>query len=334
MYVVYCIDLSAVDAKHQKRVNVTQANKVKRRRLLKNMMKYDDVDVFLNTNQWMEFVTSATATYPDGGDALDKALLKMMRLQFACLRFRAGVRFGCLPRLTQNGNNHPVSHVRAQYEILLQKFTNGTFDPKPVLRSVADLLIKVGDAFRGGSITAESAAYVVKKREEYAAELREVGAEYLEEKAAAAVTPTRRRRRRGPGSRARCVRQFPNLTGKRVIVPSEVFNIPGEKYRGVVHEWGQFKNAELQTLWGYHVHYAAGDKYWHIEAEVHDYVVDDSDGDSVSLAVDHGVDEDGNDADDNDVPVYHENDTLVDVESDLYFGDGVEPDWCDDHDDV
>ena len=46
------------------------------------------------------------------------------------------------------------------------------------------------------------------------------------------------------------------------------------------------------------------------------------------------LDENGNDIEDNNVPVYHENNTLVDVKSDLYFGDGVEPDWCDDHDDV
>ena len=43
------------------------------------------------------------------------------------------------------------------------------------------------------------------------------------------------------------------------------------------------------------------------------------------------LDENGNHVDDNNVLVYHENDTRVDVKSDLYFGDGVEPDSCDDH---
>ena len=114
-----------------------------------------------------------------------------------------------------------------------------------------------------------------------------------------------------------------------------MFNIPGESYRGVVHEWGQFKNAALKTLWGYHVHYAAGDKYWHIEAEVYDYVIDDSDDDSVSVqdwmskSVDRG---DQNDREgykgEHDDGISVNTDTRVDVESDLYFRNGVSPDWC------
>ena len=133
--------LQSVEVKYQKRVDAIAVNKVKRRRLLKNMMKYDSVNVVLNTTQWDSFVTSVVTLYPDDNDKRDKALLKMMRLQFTCLRFRAGVRFGCLPRLSHNDNQHNVENVRAQYEIILKKFTNGTFDPVPVVRSVTDLLV-------------------------------------------------------------------------------------------------------------------------------------------------------------------------------------------------
>ena len=84
---------------------------------------------------------------------LDKFLLDHIKLQLNCLRFRAGVRFGQLPRLSTGGNDYPLRHVQDAYETLLKKFDEGTFKPKPEVKSVEDRMLTQIDAFRAGTLT-------------------------------------------------------------------------------------------------------------------------------------------------------------------------------------
>ena len=42
----------------------------------------------------------------------------------------------------------------------------------------------------------------------------------------------------------------PRLAGRRVTVPSEVFDLPGEIYLGVVHHWGKYVDARREKMWG------------------------------------------------------------------------------------
>ena len=57
-----------------------------------------------------------------------------------------------------------------------------------------------------------------------------------------------------------------------MAVPSEYFNLPGDIYVGTVHKWCRYKNAAGSKLWGYDIHYHAGDKYYMIEEDVNKYV--------------------------------------------------------------
>ena len=53
-------------------------------------------------------------------------------------------------------------------------------------------------------------------------------------------------------------------------------------FGGVVHEWGSYRNSTFDKMWGYHIWFDAGDKYWLIETDVNRFVVD---GDGVGDVV-------------------------------------------------
>lgn len=60
------------------------SNKRARINLLKNMLKYDEVDVFITSNAWNAYKARAAATV--SAEKLDSFLLDHIRLQLNCLR--------------------------------------------------------------------------------------------------------------------------------------------------------------------------------------------------------------------------------------------------------
>ena len=50
---------------------------------IKSMLKYDDVNVFLDTASWETFKTSAADSVPD--DEIDEFLFKVIKEQLCCL---------------------------------------------------------------------------------------------------------------------------------------------------------------------------------------------------------------------------------------------------------
>ena len=106
-------------------------------------------------------------------------------------------------------------------------------------------------------------------------------------------------------------RVYPDFTGRQVAVPSEYFNLTGEIYFGTVARWCKYTSAGGKQLWGYDIHYNAGDEWYMIEEDVNRYVrppadVNDDTSNGNQLA-----------------------DVLggTDVEHELYLNDGVKPDW-------
>lgn len=207
--------------------------------------------------------------------------------------------------------------MKKSYESLLRKFTEGTFVPAPKLQGMESVLLQAASAFRGGTVTEASKEYVRMKREEYRKEIASVREEIVKERRDALVNPKRKRKgeareRRRPGTR-----QLPDMTGRRVVVPSEYFHVEGDEYAGVVHEWGKFTSTDNKRRWGYHIHYALGDKWWMIEHEVARYLVR----------------EEGGGERENTVVVLEDEESVVDVnacmtveedeESNLYMGNGV-----------
>lgn len=189
-----------------------------------------------------------------------------------------------------------------------------------------EVLLKVADVFRRGTKTDESLAADEKTRAEYREEFQKIRLD-LAEKEAAAATP--RVRRVGTTTSIVTRRQHPNLAGKTVEVPSEEYGIIGEMYRGVVHEWGKFRNVHLKELWGYHIHYST-DKWWMIESKVFEYVVQDASGctvivnNSISETVEES--ESSEDSDENQTI----SEMITDKEVELYTGSGVAAEWMDD----
>ena len=59
-----------------------------------------------------------------------------------------------------------------------------------------------------------------------------------------------------------------------MAVPSEVFDVPGQTYGGVVHRWGKYVTARREKMWGWLVKYDLGDEFWMLEADVEKYVCD------------------------------------------------------------
>ena len=87
------------------------------------------------------------------GEQRDRKLLSMMRMQFQCLRYRAGMKFSLIPRLTRGGRNDPVNVIVAQYETLLRKIECNEIHPKPVVEGIEERLIRNATSFRTGTLS-------------------------------------------------------------------------------------------------------------------------------------------------------------------------------------
>ena len=216
-------------------------------------------------------------------------------------RYRAGVRFGCLPRLTNGGRKYPLAHVQRAYEILLAKFTAGTFKPKPVVRGIGDRLLNSVHSFREGALTEEAKTYTEERREQHREELETARREREQDLERARVTRSgrgrrgagrgrgrgrgrrgggrgrgrRRGRRRGRGSEV-VSRDHPNLEGRRVAVPYSYFGQEGDAlHGGLVGTWRKYYGQDFNEYWGYEIKFDAGDKYDLIEADVWSYLTPD-----------------------------------------------------------
>ena len=72
------------------------------------------------------------------------------------------------------------------------------------------------------------------------------------------------------------VRRYPDYVGRRVRVPSAYFNVRvNEMYRGKCTRWGRYSSISGAYMYGYWVHFEAGDGYWISEEDVHAYIVND-----------------------------------------------------------
>lgn len=86
-----------------------------------------------------------------------------------------------------------------------------------------------------------------------------------------------KKRKRGDPRRRKSQRQHPDMTGRRVLVDGAYFGNPHDNpYPGVVHKWASYYNSQLQKLWGYDVHYDAGDEWYMLEADVLRFLVRES----------------------------------------------------------
>ena len=232
------------------------------------MIKYDDVKVILDTEAWEDFKTSAAASVPE--DDLTDFLFKSIKEQLCCLRYRAGVRFGRLPRLSTGGKPYDFDHVKRAYEILLAKFTAGTFDPKPVVRGMEEVLIKAATAFRGGTMTAKAKQDVEDLKQKYRQEITECRTERDTARVKSRCGLNRRRKK--------VTRVYADLSGKRVAVPFSYFGVSGDGvWLGLVGSWRKYFGTDLNEYMGYEILYDLGDRYNMIEEDVHSYLVDESD---------------------------------------------------------
>ena len=202
---------------------------------------------------WNAFKRNAGAP----GPARDRALMNQLRTQINCLRYRAGVKFGLLPRFSQAKQKLPLAVVQAQYEILLDKIDRKVLKPAPKVRGIEERLIKKVTAFRNGTLVAGHAQLVARKRAEYQAQIVKLKAKLAAklERAKAKKQQAKKKNRR------KYVRLHPDFTGRRIVVPSEYFGVSEEIYVGTVHKWCQYDSASGVKLWGYDVHYDLGDKY-------------------------------------------------------------------------
>ena len=140
---------AAHEGKLQSLLDKEDANKKKRKILLKNMLKLSDIEVFMTLDAWSTFKRAAGPA----GEHRDRKLLSTMRIQFQCLRYRAGVKFSLIPRLTRGGVAYPVNIIVAQYETLLRKIERNEIHPKPVVRGIEERLIREATAFRTGTLS-------------------------------------------------------------------------------------------------------------------------------------------------------------------------------------
>ena len=72
-----------------------------------------------------------------------------------------------------------------------------------------------------------------------------------------------------------------------MLVDASYFNNPhDDPYPGLVHKWTKYTNNNLEKVWGYDIHYDAGDSYYMLEIDVHRYLVSESkSSSSVGLCV-------------------------------------------------
>ena len=357
-----------LDAAHagklQSLLDKEAANEKSRKVLLKNMLKLSDIEVFMTLDAWLIFKRAAGPA----GEQRDRKLLSTMRMQFQCLRYRAGMKFSLIPRLTRGRVDYPVNVIVAQYENLLRKIERNEIHPKPVVRGIEERLIRKATAFRTGKLSKgwqETVRYdcvphhiphtphlyiynikVQRRREKYQKEIEDVKTELV--KSQMQASKGRVRSKKGQ-------RVYPDFTGRQVAVPSEYFNLPGEIYFGTVVRWCKYTSGGGEQLWGYDIHYNAGDKWYMIEEDVSKYVktVDGDDhlnvnvndnstkpDEVVSDSSDTDVDDtsctsgesggyDDSESDDSSSENHLIIDVLggEDVENELYLNDGVKPDW-------
>ena len=103
---------------------------------------------------------------------------------------------------------------------------------------------------------------------------------YVEASAAPKTSKRKGRRKRKSN------RQYPDMTGRRVLVDAEYFSRPhDDPYAGLVHKWTSYRNNKLEKLWGYDIHYDVGDEYYMLEVDVHKYLVPESESSSASVGI-------------------------------------------------
>ena len=234
--------------------------------------------------------TQERAKITVAADRLDKFLLDHIKVQLNCLRFRAGVPFGKLPRLSTGGNPYNLEHVESQYCVMLRKFDTNLFKPKPVVKSVEDRMMKQIDAFRAGTLTETAKMMFQQRREEILAEIERAKTERQEDLDRSRVRQVNRRetrrrrggrgrrggRRRRGGRECEGQRKFDNMEGKRVRVPSTYFGLSdGDIYGGVVGKWVKYLGGDFNEYWGYNILYDLGDEYCMIESDVKSYLAPD-----------------------------------------------------------
>ena len=289
------------------------------------MLKYNEGNVILTTSAWTAYKERAAANV--NADQLDKFLLNHIKVQLNCLRFRAGVRFGKLPRLSTGGRPYPLNHVQNAYEVLLRKFDADKFQPKPVVKSVEDRMMSEIDSFREGTLTDEAKAMQSERRGEILSEIERAKQERAQDversRSTGRVRSQRecgsrrgRGRRRGEGRR-----EFADMKGKRVRVPSTYFGLnDGDVYGGVVGPWTRYMGGDFNEYWGYNILYDLGDQYCMIESDVKLYLAEDA-VDSVGVGSSPEI------RDEVEVKTVREPSVEEDVESDLYLGNGAAPEW-------
>ena len=63
-----------------------------------------------------------------------------------------------------------------------------------------------------------------------------------------------------------------------MAVPSEVFDVPGLVYAGLVARWGRYHTPNRVQMWGWLIQYDLGDRYWMLPADVEQYLCPMRDG--------------------------------------------------------
>lgn len=149
-----------------------------RRTLIKSMLKYSDVHIFLSLADWRKWLQEMRTVIVDE-NSRERAWLTKMSEQFSCLRYRCGVRYGLIPRKTHLKKKFPVDQINSAYEALLHKIEDGTV--KAVERSLVHKLLQDSKTFRGGSTLEGQRTYLAKTKAEYEAEIAEIKAEYDQE---------------------------------------------------------------------------------------------------------------------------------------------------------
>ena len=121
-----------------------------------------------------------------------------------------------------------------------------------------EIIVGRAEAFRLGTTSEEVRAATLARVQSVHAEVREVKAELQAQMARAAAGRARRgprgrgrgragrgrRGARGRGMGGRRHPEHPEFGGRRVVVPSEVFSVPGLMYVGVLARFGRFRSTQ------------------------------------------------------------------------------------------
>ena len=185
---------AAKAAYHQHQEDKVEAAARARRNLIKLMLRHADTTIYRAVGPWHKYLDKMRAETEGNERNRSRIWLSQMSEQFSCLRYRCGVKFGCLPRKTCMGRKYSATHVNAQYEILLGKIERGEIKADEI--RLEDKLLCIVDTFRDGVSLKSQVDFVAKTKTEYRREIDEIKEELRQEKL---VTTTSRSRSGGRG---------------------------------------------------------------------------------------------------------------------------------------